>query len=206
MPLKPGSSNEIKSLNIKEMIQAGHPQNQAVAAALSNARRHPHSTGGGLGDYSRGGVMSSLNFKPPRGLARITEPEPDAGHGFLHSAVPGRTDRLAINVRHGSHIIPADVVSAFGQGNSLAGAHHLDTLMRSLPQGYKSGGEVKKDELPTTKEPILAAGGEYVVSPEIVRAIGGGSLEEGHKILDKMITETRKKEAKRMLKLPGPKK
>lgn len=38
MPLKPGSSKETISQNIKEMIKSGHPQNQAVAASLSNAR------------------------------------------------------------------------------------------------------------------------------------------------------------------------
>jgi ribosomal protein L12E/L44/L45/RPP1/RPP2 len=38
MPLKSGSSREVISSNIKEMIASGHPQKQAVAAALSNAR------------------------------------------------------------------------------------------------------------------------------------------------------------------------
>jgi hypothetical protein len=34
MPLKKGTSNATVSTNIKEMMAAGHPQAQAVAAAL----------------------------------------------------------------------------------------------------------------------------------------------------------------------------
>jgi hypothetical protein len=51
MPLKKGKSNAVVSENIREMMQSGHPQNQSVAAALSNAgrsRRNP-SKGYGVG-------------------------------------------------------------------------------------------------------------------------------------------------------------
>jgi hypothetical protein len=43
MPLKRGRSRKVISQNIREMIRAGHPQRQAVAAALSTARK----SGGG---------------------------------------------------------------------------------------------------------------------------------------------------------------
>jgi hypothetical protein len=39
MPLKSGSSDEVISANIREMVQAGHPQKQAQAAAYRNAGR-----------------------------------------------------------------------------------------------------------------------------------------------------------------------
>ena len=38
MPLKKGSSNATRSENIAEMVRAGHPQDQAVAASYREQR------------------------------------------------------------------------------------------------------------------------------------------------------------------------
>jgi hypothetical protein len=59
--------------------------------------------------------------------------------GFLHSSVPGRTDKIGLNIRNGSYVIPADTVSHFGQGNSLAGAGALDKLFKQGPYGSSLG-------------------------------------------------------------------
>lgn len=37
MPLKSGSSQAVISSNIREMIKAGHPRKQAIAAAMNKA-------------------------------------------------------------------------------------------------------------------------------------------------------------------------
>lgn len=39
MPLKKGKSKKVVSQNIREMMHAGHPQKQAIAAAMRQAGR-----------------------------------------------------------------------------------------------------------------------------------------------------------------------
>jgi len=46
MPLKKGSSRATISSNIREMRAAGHPQRQAVAAAMRQARKSRRSRRG----------------------------------------------------------------------------------------------------------------------------------------------------------------
>jgi hypothetical protein len=56
VPLAPGKSRSTVSSNISEMMGSGHPQKQAVAAALSNARKHPSKGGGKMArGHKRGG-------------------------------------------------------------------------------------------------------------------------------------------------------
>lgn len=52
MPLKRGNSRAVVSDNISEMVRAGHPRRQAVAAALNTARK---SRRGGRRGSRRGG-------------------------------------------------------------------------------------------------------------------------------------------------------
>jgi hypothetical protein len=184
MPLKKGSSQKTVSSNIGELVSSGRPQKQAVAIALDTAR-HARAAGGPL-----------RMPKPPRG--------PSGVHlGAIHSPVAGRTDHLPMHVPSGSYVIPADIISAMGEGNTMAGFKILNSIVDEyggLPKAYADGGYA--GEL----VPIVAAGGEYVIPPETVSAMGDGDMDHGHKELDEFVKKMRAKTIKTLKGLPGPKK
>lgn len=141
--------------------------------------------------------------------------------GMLRSAIPGRTDKLNLAVGSGSYVMPADTVSALGQGNSMAGAKIMDRLFKKGPTGANlalkgrgragrmfmaDGGDVDIAE-GGDNEPvdIIAAGGEYVLTPEQVAELGGGDVDIGHKILDDFVKAVRKEHVKTLRGLPSPK-
>lgn len=168
-------------------------------------------------DNTAGGIDGSATQGP-------VAPFPDAADdgspmttgGLLHSAVAGRTDHLQVNTPVGAYVIPADIVSGIGEGNTLAGAKFLEDVFKDGPwntqplKTKKSHGPPRppaaaaKASGGATHVPILGAGGEYVVSPQKVLALGGGDMDRGHKILDKWVVQERKRIANEMLKLPGP--
>lgn len=206
MPLSRGESPSTVSHNIREMIQAGHPQRQAVAAALNMARQS-RAHGGG----------AERQPKAPK-----TAKPPKLHIGPIHSAVAGRTDHLPMRVPNGSYVLPADVVSGHGEGNSMAGFKVIKRMFSGLPYGasggpYNSGSGPYGAELPHkagggeayAHDPgveIVAAGGEYVLSPHEVMKAGDGDLDLGHKVLDDYVKRFRAETVKTLSKLPGPKK
>ena len=137
--------------------------------------------------------------------------------GMIKSSIPGRTDKIPMSVPPGSYILPADVPSALGEGNTMAGEKILGAMFNSGPysQGARSfagkkagrfadGGTAEQTE--NEDIPIIAAGGEYVIHPEQVAAIGNGDMKAGHKVLDKFVLSVRKKNIDTLKKLKPPKK
>jgi hypothetical protein len=106
--------------------------------------------------------------------------------GALTGDTPGRADQLPVTVPDGSHVIPADVVAALGDGNNAAGQRVLSHM---FPAKLASGGATV---------PIAASDGEFIVSPDAVDRAGG------HDVLNHFITHTRKMYAHKLTKLPGP--
>lgn len=175
MPLTHGKSQATISKNISEMVHSGHPQDQAIAAAL-NIARSVKANGEKSGDNGRNNIHV----------------------GPIHSSVAGRTDHLNMHVPAGAYVIPAEEVSAAGEGNTLAGFKAIEGWVEKYnDDSYTDVGE---------PVPIVAAGGEYVVKPQVVYGLGDGDLSKGHRILDQFVIKLRKKHIKTLQKLPGPKK
>lgn len=165
------------------------PRNRGALAALSRGSRHaepPRRAYGGLGVAPSPEQMGMLDIR--RSTNELYHPG-----GFLESPVAGRTDHLPLAIAPDSHVIPADVVSGIGEGNSLNGAHLLDQMFHGGPWGVRAaklrapgslprpprpmersrgGAALAAGDAPERTTPILAAGGEYVVRPEAVAHFG----------------------------------
>jgi hypothetical protein len=135
--------------------------------------------------------------------------------GPIHSSVAGRTDHIPMEVREGSYVLPADIISALGEGNTMAGfkvaksLFDADDITSGTPYKAPStplGVAMKADGGSTGSVKIIAAGGEHVISPEAVTRIGKGSLDDGHQILDHFVKQVRAATIKKLSRLPGPKK
>lgn len=175
--------------------------------------------------------MSKASEKALR-IARASGGSVQTHTGPINSSVAGRTDHIPAHVESGSYVVPADIVSAYGEGNTLAGFKIMNRLFGGVPydgKGAPYGGgskpyNAKSDEPYDQSDspynetiqnrarggraphvPVVIAGGEYSISPEAVTRLGGGDMEKGHRILDQFILRSRHELIKTLKKLPGPK-
>lgn len=178
-----------------------HDRDEAIAAAVNTAR----AAGGGFH------IPKSMRIRAPKKMRLHVGP--------IHSSVAGRTDHLPMHVPSSSYVIPADVVSAHGQGNTAAGFRVMRRTFGGTPysqgagvygqgsgpygepMGRANGGEADGED---EGVPIVAAGGEMVLSPEQVRWCGAGDMDMGHRVLDEFVKRSRAKLIKTLVKLPGP--
>lgn len=168
----------------------------------------PYGQPSGNMPYSKSGEVAPYG-QPERNIpyskAPGKLPKVKLHTGPIHSPVAGRTDHLPMHVPAGSYVIPADVVSGYGEGNTMAGFKRLNMTFGhkgGAPKGKAEGGAAMAGE----PVPIVAAGGEYVIHPDVIVKIGGGNIERGHKELDDFVNSSRAKTVKTLQKLPPPKK
>ena len=209
-------SNGKSVMNSDGSINWGDPNNPADFTRASKASQSGMKSGGTV---DRAVHLAKKDAMP-------------CHYGTINMAVGGRTDHIPMNVLEGSYVLPADIVSGLGEGNTLAGSKILDSMFGMGPFGQKppqfhanprfpeSGYKAHSSspyEPPkfqanggrTTARkpvPIIAAGGEYVVHPEVVTKLGQGDMDSGHQYLDNFVKYVRKETAKTLQNLPGPRK
>lgn len=118
--------------------------------------------------------------------------------GPIKAPVAGRTDHLPMHVPSGSYVVPADIVSAIGEGNTEHGFEIIDYMVNQRA----AGGEVGENQPPVA---IVAAGGEYVIPPSAVIGFGDGDLDAGHKSLDDWVLSERANTIHTLKNLQPPK-
>ncbi len=215
MPLQHSGSDAAFKTNVKTLMgevgQSPHVKSREQALAIAYATKR------------RGAKRAIGGFTPtPSGSWQEKAEARNLQHAGLHtgpiiSAVPGRTDNHALSVPGGSYVVPAQAVSHLGQNNTMAG---MQVLGRMFP-GSGSGPRLAHGSGPP-KPPrmisdqggergqaggsvdILAAGGEFIISPNEVSRIGGGDMKHGHEILDSWIKKLQKDHARTIKSLPGP--
>ena len=224
-----GEDEDTKDHNIMLNMMTAPQQNRDYLAGP-----HPDMSGDPMADaagynHVGGGTLGDVPLPRPRPKHRAgggqapwyvrNEARSMAHVGPIRSSVPGRTDHISMSVPNGSYVIPAQAVSHIGQSNTEAGFSVLGRMFKSGPFGvgqskighghlpsapkpphFADGGDAEGDDT----VPIQAAGGEFVVHPDDVRAVGGGTLDHGHRVLDAWIIKLKKDHAKTIEKLPGP--
>lgn len=150
-------------------------------------------------------------------------------HGPVNSAVPGRTDAHKTQVPSGSYVLPADIISARGQGNTAAGMNVFQSMFKMGPYGSPAGSirpgrtMPKPMVAPKMMKPMMAsgggkggssnigkptpvhlAGGELIIPPDRLMAIVHPNLKVAHEIMDKFVVAERKKHINTLKRLPGP--
>lgn len=211
MPLVKSGSDKAFKTNVgnlmREVGKSPHVQSHSQALAIAyDVKRRNRAIGGSL---------------KPAGWQTRSEARSMLHSGPINSMVPGRTDHHNMKVSPGSYVVNADTVSHLGQSNSVAG-HAILSQMFGAGGPYGSG-SMKVSRGPGAPRPpkmraeggiaptgdgapveIMAAGGEYVIDPSTVTAIGNGDIDLGHKILDQWMEKVRKDHIRTLRRLPGP--
>ena len=122
------------------------------------------------------------------------------GSGLIHGASGGRSDAIPAQLPRGGYVIPADVVSGLGDGNTAAGGQRFKAMIGTAHSanngrpGFANGGTVS----------ARVSAGEYFVHPNHVASIGQGDIDHGHRVLDHVVQMVRAKAARTAATMPPP--
>lgn len=158
----------------------------------------PQARGGTIEHRDAGGSMLGMPLGEASPWWERSE-QRGMEEGYLHGNTFGRADHLTTAAPGGSYIVPADVISGIGEGNSLAGASAVEHFLNTGPWGtplrggrrghglpspprgvpaYRGQGEAKGGGVQGGEEgvgapvPVKLSHGEYQIGPRRVLMIG----------------------------------
>lgn len=235
MPLIHSSSDSAFKANVRTLMgdigKSPHVKSRDQALAIAYATKRRGRADGGAAGMALGGL-------PPTPWQVRAEAR-QMHTGPILSAVAGRTDHHPLRVPAGSYVLPSSHIASLGQDNTLAGMKVINHMFHSGPYGTGAMGVRKGLGFPHPPRlmtsaggarggegavgqgiEIMAAGGEHVLPPETVIALGTKALQEqagkpihvstkdalkaGHSILDAWVVMRRKQHVKTLSNLPGP--
>jgi hypothetical protein len=128
---------------------------------------------GGTIEHRQGGGMMGMSEASPW-WERSEEHGMESG--YLHGSTFGRADHLTTAAPGGSYVVPADVISGVGEGNSPAGASAVQHMLNTGPWGTPLRGGRHGNTLPRPPRGVPAYRGAGYSQGE---AKGGGVQGEG---------------------------
>lgn len=182
------------------ILARGAPEGLAIATA--NARAKPHRDDGGMVPPT--GPNPAMQSPQQQGLMqRFQAMTPEQLQELLPRLGGTQVGQVAQRVLQQKRLSPPS--SQQQQGTPAmpqwgVPAQQPTPALSTAPQTYASGGGLEPNET----VPILAAGGEFVISPEHVVRLGDGDLKEGHRRLDEWVVRSRAHITKTMRHLKPP--
>jgi hypothetical protein len=148
------------------------------------------------GNYGEGENEGSADDGPP-GEGDAPGDTTDGGVGDANYAGGGITNipkfQAGGDMESDAFVVPADVVSALGNGSTDAGIEILNQYL-GLALPIEGEGDGLSDDIPATiegEQPARVADGEVYVPPEVVARLGGGDPERGAAMLYTMMDKVR---------------
>ena len=187
--LAPGSIARALIGGGNSLTGGGVGQTRAPVFTVDTSGTGITSSGASASD-NMGGSVTQYSEDPAQTAANQAEAE--AG-GYPTLAQGGLAGLAAGGMAKGGFVVPADVVSALGNGSTDAGLRTLQAKMGAV-KPIKGNGDGLSDSIPTSidgKQPARVADGEAYIPPETVAKIGGGDPKKGAKKLYAMMDKIR---------------
>lgn len=171
-------------------VDEHQPEPSGIAAGFA---------GGGQAGVGQGDGLRSIGAGSRGGRGHFQQPGGGLFRGPVRGGSPGRADHRPGNVARGSYVVPADVVSSLGQGNTESGHGVLGHALKQAKQNrgpiaFAQGGQAGGGE----PIPVRLSDGEFVYGPEDVAQLGGPEA------LDELIASVRAHTAEALKKMPAP--